>query len=148
MSENGSGYDSIAAAARLAQSSRVRTLLTTLAAVAVPALTAAGGWAAKSIETQAAVAANAAQLTELTRQVAALRTEIAALSSAQRNVVRIGKQAAYATAGFQAYEPAKVRAQKQAWADRYAAAYERMVVQEGQPPAVAYAALFEQVAVP
>lgn len=141
-------YDSIRAAARLARSSRVRTLLTTLAAVAVPAITAAAGWAAKSIETQAAIAANATQLTELTHQVAALRTELATFSATQRNVIRIGRQAAYATAGFQAYESTKVREQKRAWAEKYANAFERMVVQEGQPPAVAYAALFEQVAVP
>jgi hypothetical protein len=148
VSEDASGYDSISAAARLARSSRVRTLLTALAAVAVPALTAAAGWAAKSIETQPGIAANAVQLAELTRQVAGLRTDIAAISATQRNVVSIGRQAAYATAGFESYETPKVLAQKKAWAERYAASYERLVVQGGQPAAVAYTALFEQVAVP
>lgn len=141
-------YDSIRAAARLARSSRVRTLLTTLAAIAVPAITAAAGWAAKSIETQPGIAANAAELGELRREISALRAELATFSAVQRNTARVGRQAAYATACCQAYEPAKLRDQKRAWAERYAAAFERMVVQEGQPPAVAYAALFEQVAVP
>jgi hypothetical protein len=145
---NESDYDSIRAAARLARASRVRTLLTTLAAIAVPAITGAAGWAAKSIETQRGIAANAIELGELRKEISALRTELASFSAVQRNVVRVGRQAAFATACCQAYEPPKLREQKRAWAERYATAFERMVVQEGQPPAIAYAALFEQVAVP
>jgi hypothetical protein len=140
--------DSLAAAATLARSSRLRTLLSWLGALLLPLAGSMVGYVVKSVETRSGYELLRADVAATRADLATLRTEVAAGAGVERKVLRIGKQAAYATAGFQAYEPPKLRVQKSAWAKSYAESYERLVVRDGLTPEAAYAALFEQVAIP
>jgi hypothetical protein len=140
--------DSIAAAATLARSSRLRTLLSWLGALLLPVAGSFVGYVAKSVETRSGYELLRADVAATRADLAALRVEVAAAAGVERKVLRIGKQAAYATAGFQAYEPDKLRRQKQSWAKSYAESYERLVTRDGLTPDAAFAVLFEQVAVP
>lgn len=145
---SGQPMDSLAAAATLARSSRLRTLLSWLGALLLPLAGSLVGYVVKSVETRSGYELLRADVAATRKDLAALRTEVAAGAGVERKVLRIGKQAAYATAGFQAYEPEKLRKQKQAWAKSYAESYERLVVRDGLAPDAAFAALFDQVAIP
>ena len=140
--------DSLAAAATLARSSRLRTLLSWLGVLLLPVVGHFAGYAQKAMETRSGYELLRADVAAARADVTALRAEVAAGATVERKVLRIGKQAAYATAGFQAYEPERLRRQKQAWAKSYAESYERLVTRDGLTPDGAFAALFEQVAVP
>lgn len=140
--------DSIQAAATLARSSRLRTLLSWLGALLLPVAGSFVGYAIKSVETRSGYELLRADVAATRADLSALRAEVAAGSGVERKVLAIGRQAAYATAGFQAYEPEKLKRQKDAWAISYAQSYERLVTRDGLSPQAAYSVLFEKVAVP
>ena len=140
--------DSIAAAAHLARSSRLRTVLAWLGALLLPIAGSVAGYIVKSVETRTGYELLRADVAAARADVTALRAEVAAGATVEHKVLRIGKQAAYATAGFQAYESEKLRTKKQAWATSYAESYEKLVMRDGLSPDAAYAVLFERVAVP
>lgn len=140
--------DSLAAAATLARSSRLRTLLAWLGALLLPIAGSVAGYVVKSVETRTGYELLRTELAAARAEIAAVRADVAAGAGVERKVLRIGKQAAYATAGFQAYEPDKLRRQKQAWAKSYAESYEKLITRDGLSPDAALAVLFEQVAVP
>jgi hypothetical protein len=92
--------------------------------------------------------ANTAAVDRLGAKVATLTTTVEGNRiDEQRHTFAIGRQAAYATAGFQAYEPAKTKEQKRAYAERYAGAYKRMV-DGGRSAEDALAMLFDNVSLP
>jgi hypothetical protein len=124
-----------------------------LIAVAWPWLlagtTAIAGYVGRSMQIDPRLVAIERRLDLIASDVKATRDSMLEFQTTQKQrIVRIGRQAAYATAGFEAYEAPKVRAQKQAWAEKYAIAFERLVTQEGESPSTAYTALFKQVDVP
>lgn len=112
-------------------------------------LTAVGGYVTRSLELEPRLVKIETNLGTIASDIQALRLGMAKFTAEeQHKTIRVGRQAAYATAGFEAYEPPKLKAQKQAWAEKYGAAYDRMVTREGASPEVAYTALFKQVDVP
>lgn len=137
--------DSLAAGLKVARSTRIRAWVITLV---LPALASAAGYWYRSIEIKGELAAIRLEQVNLVTGLAAMRTEMRTSLEVRREVIAVGRQAAYATAGFEAYEVPKRRQQKRDWAAKYAAAYDRMVRSEGTSPEVAYTALFRDVSVP
>lgn len=132
----------------LGRSKRVRAWLVASWPFLLSVLTAAAGWIAHSALLEPRVAASEAMHVSEAKDIAEIKTAMLTLTAhEQQNLLRIGRQAAYATAGFEAYETAKVRAQKCAYAEKYAVAYERMV-RQGESPEAAFAALFREAGVP
>lgn len=133
--------DSLAAAGKLAQSTRVRALLGYLWLLLLPAFGAASGYFVKATETKTELVALRLQQAAFTRDIASLRDEVRANLALRRETIRVGKQAAYATAALEAYEAASLLKKKRVYGDKYAAAYEKMTL-DGQSADVAYTALF------
>lgn len=140
--------DSIRALEKVARSQRIRGFIVTAWPYIAPILYVAGGWLGRGLaiadqleKNTAATAANVAGLAELKTAVEGNRIR------EEQNLFAIGRYAAYAAAGFQAYESAKLKDQKRAYAEKYALAYERLV-RGGRTPDEAYAALYESVSLP
>jgi len=138
--------EGLAAAAR---SRKGRSLIAAAWPYVLAAATAVGGWVAKSQQLEPRLVVIEQRLGPIAADIAAVRKQVTEFTTTeQRKTVRVGRQAAYATAAAEAYETPATRTKKQAWAQKYADAYERMVVHEDVTPDVAYTALFKQVNVP
>lgn len=141
-------YDSIRAAERLAQSSRLRAVAAALWPFLAPGLALAAGWVGRGIGIADQLAANTAAVDRLGAKVATLTTTVEGNRiQEERRTVAIGRQAAYATAGFQAYEPTRLKEQKRTYAEKYATAYRRLI-DGGKGPEDALAMLFDNIEMP
>jgi hypothetical protein len=135
--------------ATAARSRKGRTLLAAAWPWLLAAATFGGGLVVEAQQLEPRVVGMAADIKAMAADLKGLRASVVASQTTdQHNIIRIGRQAAYATAEAESYESPGVKAKKQAWAEKYAAAYERMVAREGVTPEVAYTALGMQVAVP
>lgn len=140
--------ESIRAVGTVVRSTRFRAIALAIWGVAGPLVYAGGGWVASRIAIADEMSKLRAELSSNTSTLAALTLEVAKKKGEdQRDAIAIGRQCAYASAGFQAYEPAKLRAQKRVYAEKYAHSYEA-AIKDGKSPEVAYAALEEQVSIP
>jgi hypothetical protein len=135
--------DSIAAARRLAQSARLRALLVTIWPFVYPVLMVAGGWVAKSVQTESRFAAVDYRLQELDKKLdAVLLNQASDRTKQQQHLMAVGKQTAYATAAALTGEPAKIKAAKHAEGQTRAANYARLTLSEGKDPETAFLWLF------
>lgn len=108
----------------------------------------AGGWVSKSVQVETEFAASRLDRAQLRAEIAALRDEVRRALDGRKEVIRVGKQAAYATAALEAYEPAALLQKKRVYGAKYAAAYERMVHGDGVSADTAYTALFRPAELP
>lgn len=136
----------------VARSSKGRMLIAAAWPYLLAAATLVAGWVGHAyyIEPRLAeVEKRVPVIDAMAADVRGLRQDFAEFrTNGQRSIIRVGRQAAYATAEAEAFEAPGVKAKKQGWAEKYASAYERMVAREGVTPDVAYTALGMQVAVP
>lgn len=110
------------------------------------AVTSFGGWVVKSYQVERQFTDVRLMLTEQKNQIESLRVELRQALAQQPEILRVGKQAAFATAGFQAYESSSRKKLKTDYATKYANAYETLAQKKGAE--VAYADLFANVALP
>jgi hypothetical protein len=144
-----SELDSIRAAERLMRSSRLRGFLAAVWPFVYPVLCAAAGWLVHLVQAGHEIAAVRLSLTQIATDVSAIRADVSQNKiECQQASLDIGMQAAYATAGFMAGEPSKARAQKIAEAEKYAAAYERILRVDKAPPRIAYSWLWQRTSIP
>lgn len=134
----------------VANSRKGRTLIAAALPYVAAALLPAAGWVAKSMQVEPRMLAMETKLTDIDKTLAAMSHDLAELrTTEQQKIIRVGKQAAYATAGFEAFESSKARAQKRAWAANYADTFERMVTgSEHVSLDAAYAVMAQKVAPP
>lgn len=132
------------------QSRKGRTALAAAWPWLLAAATFAGGLVVRSLQIEPRLSAMELQLKDIAKDTSATRVDVIDLKTTeQQKIIRIGKQAAYATAGFESYESSKVRAQKRAWAANYADTFERMVTgSEHVSIDAAYAVMAQKIAPP
>jgi hypothetical protein len=112
------------------------------------ALTASSAWIVRTSQLEPRVTASEQRETAMAKDLSEIKMAMLTLvQGEQQKLLTVGRQAAYATAGFEAYETPKVQKQKRDYAEKYAAAYERMVL-GGETPAHALVALWSKVDVP
>jgi hypothetical protein len=141
------GMDSLRAAERLLKSQRLRAIAIVAWPWALSLATLVGGWLVRGVQLANQLDANTAAVKALTVTVATLATTVEGNRiSQQQDLHAIGSWTAYATAGFQAYEPAKLAAQKRAYAKDYADSFKKIAPRKGG--AVALADLFDNVSLP
>jgi len=139
--ENEPQFDSIAAAKRLSKSTRLRALLLTLWGLGqsvwplvYPPLLIAGGWVAKSFQTDRQFADVRYRATKEAEAREALTLRVAGLElRQQRESLAIGKQCAYATGAALGGETPKAWSTKRKDGDKYLGEYERLTQHESPP---------------
>lgn len=123
-----------------------RTALPWLLWLLTAAASSFAGWVVKSYQVDTQFADVRLMLTEQKTQIESLRADVIEALDLRKEIMRVGKQAAFATAGFQAYESAGRKKLKGDYAARYAEAYETLARKKGAD--AAYADLFANVALP
>lgn len=134
-------FDSLAAAKRLSQSTRLRVVLVTLWGLCqaawpfvYPPLLIAGGWIAKSFTVDSQLAQARYLQTKNKEADDALTLRVASLEILQqRDRLAIGKQCAYATGAALGGETAKAWSTKRRDGDKYLEEYVRLTTRE-EPP--------------
>ena len=140
----GNEGDSIRAAERVLKSERFQFVWKLLAPFAYAGI----GWLISQAQLGARVAAMKTAMAEMAKAIAKQGTDVTAERVSRQQADRqIGRYTAFAVASSQAYETAKMKAQKSAYAERYAKSYERMV-DTGTPADTAMEKLFDEVALP